>query len=293
MSRKKEKAEITVDMLRAFVILSETLNLTKTSEILGATRQTVRRHISDLERIKGEALFSLEKHEYALTSYGTDSVADAKSILRQIELWSGHSGLVRRSSRWLESAQYMDGSDREFFSQQHPISTLWTNGLPIMKRTLSAWGSALTQIEETAMSKVRPYLVIYRKSPKGWICAEIGEQSAYAKWFGWTWSKSAIGKLSQEDNAGDNFNDFIASAYARIYSESGVRLDHLYAHLPRESSDHPVPVSFQRLLLGCVFPDNTPALAVLILMTNRIDISALRDSQICAVPEDLVMDFDI
>lgn len=292
MSGKKNNAGATVGMLRAFVSLSKTLNLTETTKLLGATRQTIRRRITDLEVIMGRALFSLEKQEYKLTSYGKESIADAESILRQLEAWSARSGVTKRRSKWLESAHYLDAGGREFFSQQHPIIWIAKNGLPLMKRTLAAWGQAHTKIEDPAMSDVRPYLVIYRKSRAGWICVEIGERSAYAKWFGWAWSKSAIGRVSEDDNAGDDFNDFISGAYARIYGVGGVRLDHLYAHLPREISDEPIPVSFQRLLMGCIFPDGTPGLAVLVLMTNQIDIDALRDVEISCVPEELVMDLE-
>jgi len=293
LSRIKENSGVSVAMLRAFVTLSKTLNLTEASELLGATRQTVRRHITDLERIKGRALFSLEKQEYVLTPFGKGRVADAESILQQLESWSGPSRMTRLSSDWLETAHYLDTDGRRFFSQQHPIIRIAKKGLPIMKRTLAAWGKAHTQIEDPAMADVRPYLVIYRRSQKGWVCVEIGEQSAYAKWFGWAWSKSAIGRLSEDDNAGDDFNDFIAGAYARIHGEGGVRLDHLHAHLPREGSEEPVPISFQRLLMGCVFPDGTPGLAVLVLMTNQIEINARPETDVSWVPEEFVMDFDL
>ena len=293
MPLTSHKQTISVDMLRAFVSLSETLNLTETSDALSLTRQTVRRHINDLERIKGAKLFTLKKHQYMLTQAAEDSLAEARNILRQVDLWSGRRGLTKRSLDWLEHARFTDQSGRVFYSQQHPLSSISGGGLPIMRAALSAWGQSLTQIEDPAMKKIRPFLVVYRKYPKGWICTEIGEQSAYARWFGWAWSKSAIGRLSEDDNAGEDINDFIAGAYARIYGEGGVRLDHLFAHLPREGSDDPVPVSFQRLLMGCVFPDETPALAVLVLMTNQIQIDALPDGNPMVVDDDLTMDFDI
>lgn len=293
MPLKTHRNTISVDMLRAFLTLAETLNLTETSQALGLTRQTVRRHVNDLERIKGSRLFNLKKHQYELTQSAEDSLADARNILRQIDLWSGHRGLTKRSMDWLEHARFVDDGGRIFYSQQHTLSSISRVGLPIMRAALSAWGQSLTQIEDPAMEKIRPFLVVYRKYPKGWICTEIGEQSAYAKWFGWAWSKSAIGRLSEEDNAGEDINDFIAGAYARIYGEGGVRLDHLYAHLPREGSDDAVPVSFQRLLMGCVFPDETPALAVLVLMTNQIQIDDLPREKSNVVPDDLEMNFDV
>jgi hypothetical protein len=284
---------ITLSMVRAFVVLSECLNLSKTCEILGATRQTVRRHITDLEAIKGTPLFFVENRQYALTPFGKASVEDAKFILRQVETWSGQSKLTKNSALWLENNEYTDPSGRVFYSQQHPIFRIGATGLPIMKSALAAWGNAQAQIENDAMAAVRPYLVVFRKSANGWVFVEVGKHSAYSRWFGWVWSKSAIGKLLQEDNAGDDYNEFIAGAYARIYDEGGVRLDHVYAYLPKDGCDEPVPVSFQRLLLGCVFPDGTPGLAVLALITNEIEIDALEESEFADLPSELVMDFEI
>ncbi len=280
LSKLTRNANVSVDMLRAFVTLAECLNLTRASETLKVTRQTVRRHITDLEEIKGEKLFTLQRHEYSLTQFGAESIPEAKSILRQIEGWSGSTNLARRSAEFLESAEYTDKDGRKFYSQQHSISSIAKNSLPILKAALASWGSAQTQIEDPAMEAIRPYMVVYRKSAGGWICVEIGEESAYAKWFGWAWSKSAIGRLLQEDNAGDDYNDFIAGAYARIYSEGGVRLDHIYAHLPRESSSDSVPVSFQRMLMGCVFPDETPALAMVAVITDQIEIKTLENIEL-------------
>ena len=88
---------------------------------------------------------------------------------------------------------------------------------------------------------------------------------------------------------GDDYNEFIAGAYSRIYEEGGVRLDHLYAYLPKDGGD-PLPVTFQRLLLGCVFPDGTPGLNVLAVITNQVEIDALEDENRPVLPGELIMD---
>ncbi len=288
MYESKNTNGVTVAMLRAFVCMSRTLNLSKTCQELGATRQTVRRHLTDLERIKGEQLFEVADRQYKLTSYGQASLEGAKSILVNLDTWSGESNLTKKFSQGLESSRYVDGDGKEFFSQQHPVSKVALNGLPLVRKALVAWGNAETQIEHEAMEAIRPYSVIYRKGPVGWVFVDIGTESAYAKWFGWTWSKSAIGKLMNEDNVGDEFNEFISGAYSRIYDEGGVRLDHLFAHLPKDGGDSE-PVTFQRLLLGCVFPDGTPGLAVLAVITDQVEIDALEDEHRPNIPEHLIM----
>jgi hypothetical protein len=280
---------LTVAMLRAFVCLSGHLNLSRACEELGATRQTVRRHITDLETIKGGKLFEVEDRQYRLTPFGRGSLPGARAILLQLDLWSGQSALTRQLTGGLESSRYTDADGRAFYSQQHPVSKVAVHGLPLVREALVAWGNAETQIEHEAMEIIRPYAVLYRKGPAGWVFVDVGPDSAYARWFGWAWSKSAIGKLMNEDNVGDEFNEFISGAYSRIYNEGGVRLDHLFAYLPKDGGD-PLPVTFQRLLLGCVFPDGTPGLLVLAVITRQVDIDALEPGDIPDLPAELIMD---
>lgn len=289
MYQTKSTSGVTVAMLRAFVCMSRNLNLSKTCQELGATRQTVRRHLSDLERIKGEELFKVADRQYYLTPLGQASLEGAKSILLQLDTWSGQSSLRKKFTQGLEASRYVDGDGREFFSQQHAVSKIAFDGLPLIRKALIAWGNAETRIEHEAMELIRPYTVLYRKGPTGWVFVDIGTESAYAKWFGWAWSKSAIGKLMSDDNVGDEYNEFIAGAYSRIYEESGVRLDHLFAYLPKDGGD-PLPVTFQRLLLGCVFPDGTPGLSVLAVITEKVEIDELEDQDQPKIPDDLIMD---
>ena len=70
-------------MLRAFDSLARTLNLSETAECLGVTRQTVRRHLSDLESHRGGALFTLNKQSYALTDL--DVAASRKLVERRTQ----------------------------------------------------------------------------------------------------------------------------------------------------------------------------------------------------------------
>ena len=276
-------------MLRAFVSLSGTLNLSKTCDELGATRQTVRRHITDLEAIKGESLFEVSDRQYRLTPHGHAALPGAQSILFQLDAWSGQSALTRNISGGLELSTYTDADGRHFHSQQHPVSKIALNGLPLVRKALVAWANAEAKIEHAAMEDIRPYAILFRKGPAGWVFVEVGQESAYAKWFGWTWSRSAIGKLLNEDDTGDEYNEFIAGAYSRIYDEGGVRYDHILVHVSRDGGA-PQPATFQRLLLGCVFPDGTPGLYVLVVITKQVEIDALDPADIPDLAPELIMD---
>lgn len=275
--------------MRAFVCLSRTLNLSKACEELKATRQTVRRHITDLEDILGQDLFQVIDRHYHLSDYGREVLEEAKALLLRVDMWAGQSTLKKNTSGGLEKLQFTDPDGNLYLSQQHPVSQLALQGLPIMKRTFIAWANAQTQIEHSAMEAIRPYTVLYRKGPSGWVFVEIGEKSAYSRWFGWAWSRSAIGKLISDDNLPDEYNEFAGGAYSRIYDEGGVRLDHIYAHLPKDGTSLQ-PATFQRLLLGGVFPDGTPGLILLAAITEQVEIDALDVVDKPSIPTNLIMD---
>lgn len=287
--QSKNNTGVTVDMLRAFVCLSRHLNLSKASDELGTTRQTVRRHITDLELILGQKLFEVVDRQYQLTSFAHESLEDAKSLLLKLDTWAGQSSLKKNTTGGLEKLQYTDSEGRVYYSQQHPVSQIAMNGLPLLKKAFTAWGNAETQIEHEAMEEIRPYTVLYRKGPAGWVFVHIGKESAYARWFGSTVSKSAIGKLITEDDAGSEYDEFTAGAYSRIYDEGGVRLDHILAYLPKDGGE-PQPGTFQRLLLGGVFPDGTPGLIILAVITEHVEIEALAEADLPKLPADMSMD---
>lgn len=289
MNQSKKNTGLTVDMLRAFVCLSRHLNLSKASAELGATRQTVRRHITDLEAIFGEKIFDVVDRQYHLTGLGHEKLGQAKKLLLELDTWAGQSALKKNTSGGLEKLEYTDKEGRTFHSQQHPVSQIAINGLPLMKSALMAWGNAKTQIEHEAMDEIRPYMVLFRKVPAGWVFVHVGKESAYARWFGWTWASSAIGKLIYEDNLGDEYNEFIGGAYSSIYDEGGVRLDHIFAHLPKDRGQ-PHPGTFQRLLLGGMFPDGTPGLILMASITEQVEIDALPEADRPKIDADMIMD---
>ena len=273
--------------------MSKTLSLTRACDELGATRQTVRRHINDLEVLTGKQFFELVERRYKLTRDGKEALESAQELLLQLDNWSGRSKLKTRVSCGLETNEYTDAEGRVFLSQQHPVSSIAKSGLPILRQSLKAWGAASTDIDHQAMDVTRPFSVLYRQSSRGWVFVEIGSETAYTKWFGRTWSRSAIGKLLNEDEVGDEYNQFISGAYSRISEAGGVRLDHIFAHLPKNdeiAKGELVPVTFQRLLMGCSFPDGTPALSMVAVLTNDIEIAALDSSLKPRLSDDLTMD---
>jgi hypothetical protein len=291
MPTPKSKPDLSLSMLRSFVAFSERLNLSHAMEDLGVTRQTIRRHITELETIRREKLFSTDtRGRYGLTKAGAQFLNDAKDILWHADASDPSNRLSLKTIDGCEHLTYRGKDGYTYYSQQHRLSALNTNGVPILKEMLRAWGASAAQLEHPEMRYIRPYLLVYRWSSDGWVCADVGEKSAYWRWRGPDFAQSIKGTLADDDEAGEPFIVLVSKAYPEIYHTGSIRYDHFYVRLPRAGYNNPQPGGFQRLLAGCVFPDGQHALAILAAITNRIEIDALSSDDFIPVDQMTIMD---
>ena len=281
------------EILRSFTTLATTLNLSETVERLGVTRQTVRRHINTLEELKGIKLFELRNRSYFLTEAGAQCCLEAQAILDQTEGWLQNRSVRTRSRGNLERISYKDDKGYSFHAQQHHLGRLWVDAPPMLRRAFEAWSEAELQLEHPAMERIKAYRLVYRRLQDSWLCVEIGEQSSYATWLGWEWAKSAVGRFSQDDPVGSDFDSFMSQAYHGVFVSGGARLDHIAGLIARARGGEAIPARFQRLLVGCRFPDGEPALALFVARTNRVEITGLGPEEIPEMPSDLLMEDDV
>lgn len=278
------------EMLRSFTTLAATLNLSRAVKILGSTRQTVRRHIQLLEEMRGEKLFEVHDRQYVLTQAGERSVREAERILARTVSWvAGHKDTVAGLARVIYEPE--DGPP--FYAQQHPIMKVWTSSPPLIRRSLQVWVEAQGEIEHDAMERIAPYLVVYRKFKDDWLCVRIGEKSNYASWLGWRWARSAIGSPLQDDTMSSPSDQFVTEAYESALLGGTVRLDHVATYVPKQDEGPPEPISYQRLLMGCNFPDSQPALVAMIARTQNIHIEGVDPAKLPKMADADVMDFDV
>lgn len=291
MPKRSSDSNILFEMLKSFTTLAHTLNLSAAMRTLGITRQTLRRHIDVLEEARGEKLFELIDRQYKLTEVGRRSLATAEYILTIGNAW--YQGQVETSHGLQYIAVKPDSDNPEhpvFYSQQHRLDKVWQVGTSLMQKGLTSWVEAKGEIEHDAFLAIRPYWIIFRKLDNHWVCAEIGEKSALATWFGWSWTKSAIGNTLNHTPFGPDRGDYISRAYLDVYETGCPRFDHQYRHVPRRKDGPPVPISFQRLLLSCRFPDGSFSLVTLSDRTHNLDIYGLDPINLAMMPEELVME---
>lgn len=257
------------EMLRSFVTLAKFLNLTHAVNHLGSTRQTVRRHIEMLQSLRGEKLLALVDRQYVLTEAGELALVEAEQILLLDEAW------MRKDIRvvnGLTTVMYDADSEVPYLSQQHSIDTIWKNGTPLMQKGLLCWVESRAQLEAPEFDAVRDYLLAYRRHRDDWLCVSIGEKSSYATWLGWAWAKSAIGRPLSDDPMASAADQYVSQSYDNILRSGGIRIDHIYTKIAREHGGVPEPITYQRLILRCTFPNGDHALVTLIDRTPAVQI---------------------
>lgn len=266
------------EMIRSFVALANTLNLSHAVSDLKSTRQTVRRHISQLEASLGTSLFHVVERQYFLTPMGESMLPMAKDILARGKLW--HSGQMR-SIGDLQRLHASSGSWM-LYQQQQPLGRIWSDSCLLMRETFRAWSMAGGEIESPHFTHVRPYVIIYRQSEVGWICVEFGAKSTYVNWFGEDFAKSSIGRPINRMPAGEEFSNLVYAAFDEVQAAQMARLDHVLTRMPRPNGDMARPVAYQRLMLSGSFPDGSPAVISLVapcdcIQIDGVDLSKVKD----------------
>jgi DNA-binding transcriptional LysR family regulator len=74
-------ADIDTGLLRAFVVLAETLSFSRTAERIGRSQSAVSMQIQRLEEVLGCTLFRRDKRNVAITAEGEAMLGDARRIL--------------------------------------------------------------------------------------------------------------------------------------------------------------------------------------------------------------------
>lgn len=277
-------------MLRSFVTLGHTLNLSETVVLTGCSRQTVRRHINELERVKGVRLFEPSSQRYKLTEAGTAALSEAEDILLECQEWISNK---RQRKHGLERIDYAMGEADWFRAQRHPVNQIWSLAPPLLQRGLKDWALAGGFIDHRALRRVRKYHLLYRKHEGNWLCIEVGRKSSYATWMGWSHAFSSIGRDLSVNPKFTDADDYLVSAYDSADADGSHWYDHVSARFPTANSEESKVVNYQRLVSACRFPDGSPVISVLVARTNAVSIEGLPDKVREMMPQEQCMEFDI
>ncbi|CUH66358.1 HTH-type transcriptional activator AllS [Thalassovita gelatinovora] len=275
------------ELLRSFTALAETLNLSRTVERMNSTRQTVRRHINILEELMGEQLFVMVDRQYQLTDAGRRCLREAEDIQARGVAWlngeAGHIGGLFHIAK-------EEPGGWCYYLQQHPISEIWTGKTELLKQGIKCWSAAEGRIADKAFDPIRDNLMVFRKTAEDWICTAVGSQSSYATWYGWRWESSSIGRAVPALPGGAAHAVQLSQPFEDIRATRGLRYDHVHTYMNRGEDSVPEPISFKRLLLGCRYPDDSFAMASMVVRSYDLQIEGLSQDRIETMPENQVME---
>jgi len=275
LAREQTKA-LLFEILRSFTTLAQTLNLSRAVDQLGTTRQTVRRHIDLVEEAKGAPLFEVENRSYKLTEAGKRALPEAEHILMRGEAWlrsvTGHVDDLYTVSLEEENGFV-------FYSQQQPLEHIWKHADPLLRQAFHAWFLAEGNLDHEAFEDIRPMIMVYRPNRNRWVVTEGGEESTMAQWFGRTWARSTAGREISFLPGGRNMESLLSKPFDDVRVGSGPRYEHVVTMLTDGETDKRQEVAYQRLLLGCSFPDESFALVSVTKRANQARIYALEGTR--------------
>ncbi len=276
-------------MLRSFIELADTLNLSEAAKQLNTTRHTIKRHIADLEKLKGQKFFLYENRRFKLTLEGINALDEAKYLTAQANQWLDNKPGAQDQFR----DKVFKDQDEYLYVQEYQIADVWKHGVPLLQSGLHSWVKSKGQIESPEFKKIRPYLVLFRAQQDSWLCVEVGEQSSFMSWVGWAVAKSSIGTCLDFDPIVSRSGRQMTDAYKYAAKSGGIVYEHVCATLPRGQQESLHPANFQRLIFSCFYPDGSVALATLVARTNSILIKGIDSKEAPKMPESDLMEFDI
>lgn len=234
------------EMLRSFVELANTLNLSRATEVTGLTRQTLKRHISNLEELRGAPLFELVDRRYVLTSEGEAALPEAKALLERSVAW------VRAEDPWVDGLQKVESADGHYSSRQLPLRALWENEGSCTE-AYDAWSAARGVLGHKALDRFRARLVVFRPLGEEWVCVWLGAQSVLAGLIGEVRAASSVGMTLGQILDGCAEGDFVEDLFSSVNSASDVRLDRVRLRVKSSGES----LEFMRLAMLIRFPDGS------------------------------------
>ncbi|KIN73941.1 LysR family transcriptional regulator [Sulfitobacter guttiformis] len=286
----RETPALLFEMMRSFTALARTLNLSQAVEELGSTRQTVKRHIAQLEEAMGGKLFEVEQRRYVLSALGERSLESAQTVLDQAKIW--YDGAFQHVGGMLRFAFESDTGSL-YYQQQLPISCVWQGESDLLRAAIKAWSLSEGMLESHHMSDVRPYLLAYRENSEGWICTEVGEESFYSNWYGWAQARSSVGRNLGSFQGGQAFASLSDRPFRDAATTGGVRVDQVMVQTAAEGEGAPTAIIFDRLMMGVRMPDNSPAVISVVDRAYDVKILGVSDDVLTQLPPRAKVDFNL
>lgn len=236
--------------VRSFVKLAYMGDVRQVSKHLDITRQSIKRHILELENLLDAQLFERVGTSSALTSMGT--------------LW------LPRAQEFFElSASFLNrrGSNQAHYqSTQLPFRMLLKDqsNSSMLRDFAKAWLQSEQDLSDSCIQPFLSHCIVYERKSGAWVSREIGAKSAFSRWFGTEITIRSKGQRLSKMETGGDLQDEISFLLDGVYTRGGVHFSEVACNLHKPGEADRCPVLYQRLLAELSDKDGQPVVASLI-----------------------------
>lgn len=236
--------------VRSFVKLAYLGDVQKVASSLGNTRQSVKRHILELENLLNAQLFEHVGTVSTLTSIGALWLPKAQEFFEVASAFLSRRGASRA----------------EYQSSQVPLRMLLNDpsNSELLRQFARAW---LAGDQTLSCSKLAPFIedcVIYERQNGRWVSKKIGNKSAYYKWFGNEIALRSEGRLLEDMETGSDLEAEVAFLLDGIYVRGGLHFSEVACNLFAPGKYGRQPLLYQRLLAELLDEEQKPIVCSLI-----------------------------
>lgn len=261
-----------IGLLEGFLLVAETLNISQAARALKISRVTLQNRLRLLEELCGYPLLELDNNNrYKLTARAENWAQEVRVWLLQGEDLFSLSD--ERASGLLQSVP--EEAEDAYYSQQHPVSTLWEHNVPYLRSMFEDWVKAKAQYDNPALNRVRENAVLARLNEGEFIIMEIGKNAAIMDWLGRDWCLSAIGNPLPSTAISTKADQVLTYAYRQVIRQGAPWYDHVSMEMPRPVKNTRERAYYRRLILPCKLPDGSPVVASVVELSDKLVIGDL------------------
>lgn len=256
-------------MLRSFASLARNRILTESVMELGLTRQTIRRHITQLEDMLGCTLLVSGPGGYELTEEGRTHLRTARRLLLDAGNWilsqhGGEGGLHVLNMKMAKGGYVC--------IRQKPLSEVRRIGTKVIRSGFEGWLASGGALDHPACKAIMDTVVLFRPEGDDLLCIHVGERSGFAFWYGSTSMTTSIGTAVNSGLIDNQSAPVTSDIYNQVMMQGSARYDHVAARLARPPHGEMIPIRYQRLLLGFHDEIGRPYLAMMSVITDAVDL---------------------
>lgn len=251
MNREKYNINILFGYIRSFVGLAAVKDVSVVADQFSTTRQTIGRHVHELENMIGCELFASIGARSELTDSG--------------RLWTS------RASEILDlAAPFMVGASVEgprYRSTQVPLRVLLDEGSkssPRLREFVNAWMRCDKRLASPDLARFCSELIVYERRNGAWYAKQIGENTALSDRYGIEDTTVGAGMRVTEIMSGADLHDEVSFLLDAVYTRGGVHFSEVSCRLVNPITGLREPMLYERALVELTDDLGKPVIASLI-----------------------------